>query len=142
MTSKQKQLIELFHSAPIAKYFGMRLSYNEAANAIFTLLYNPNLNHALGGIHGGVYMTMLDNAGWFTSAAAHDDNIWVATSEMQVHLLEPARECTLTSIGSFIKKGKRQDICEMKLFDDHQKMIGHATGTFIQMPHVPLFSSK
>lgn len=35
------------------------------------LPYNPDLDHTLGSIHGGVHTTMLDTAGWFTAAAAH-----------------------------------------------------------------------
>ena len=49
------ELIRLFEErAPIARFFGMHLSYNEEGGAVVDLPYNPNLDHALGGIHGGL----------------------------------------------------------------------------------------
>jgi len=58
-----EELLHLFHEAPIARYFGMTLSYTEEGNAVVDLPYNPDLDHGGGGIHGGVYAAMLDSAG-------------------------------------------------------------------------------
>jgi uncharacterized protein (TIGR00369 family) len=92
-----EELVQLFNEkAPIARYFGMKLSYTDKGNAVVDLPYNPALDHALGGIHGGVYAIMLDSAGWFTAAAAHDMSCWVATSEMSIHFLLPAERTSLT----------------------------------------------
>ncbi|HKZ51822.1 MAG TPA: PaaI family thioesterase [Candidatus Acidoferrales bacterium] len=73
MTQRRRdELLHLFnHTAPIARTFGMKLSYTDEGNAVIELPYNPALDHALGGIHGGIYATLLDSAGWFTAAAAH-----------------------------------------------------------------------
>jgi len=134
-----KELLQLFNEqAPIARYFGMRLSFTDEANAVIDLPHNPNLDHALGGIHGGVYATMLDNAGWFTSAAARDISCWVATSELSIHFLEPARCTSLRAVGRLLKHGKRQDIVEMRLYDGQGRWIGHGVGTFVLLPSVPL----
>ena len=105
MTTKlQQQLVDTFHSAPIARFFGMRLSYDALGHAHLHLSYNPNLDHAMRGIHGGVFATLLDNAGWFTSAALHAGH-WVSTSELGMHLLEPARECGLEAEGWIVRRG-------------------------------------
>ncbi|MEW6671663.1 MAG: PaaI family thioesterase [Thermodesulfobacteriota bacterium] len=136
---RQRELMAFFNQkAPIARFFGMKLSYTKAGNAVIDLPYNPDLDHALGGIHGGVYATMLDNAGWFTAAAAHDRSCWVATSEMSLHLLKAVQKTSLRSVGNLIKKGKRQDIAEMHLYDGSGELVGHATGTFVVLPDIPL----
>ncbi len=133
------ELLQMFNKvAPIARYFGMRLSYYDEGQAIVDLPYNPNLDHALGGVHGGVYATMLDTAGWFTAAAAHDRSCWMATAEMSVHFLAPAQRCTLRAVGRLLKQGKRQNVAEMHLYDGEGHLVGHATGTFIILPGVPL----
>ena len=124
--------------APIAKTFGMRLSYDDDGCAVIDLPYNPGLDHALGGVHGGVYMTMLDSAGWFTAAASHEQLSWVATSEITVHLLEPVSGDTLRAVGRIIKAGRRQDIAEMRLYNESGLMVAHATGTFIKLSEIPL----
>jgi uncharacterized protein (TIGR00369 family) len=138
-----EQLLHIFNEmAPIAGTFGMRLSYNEEGQAVVDLPYNPGLDHALGGVHGGVYATMLDTAGWFTAAAAHDEahdvGGWLATSEMSVHLLLPVERTSLQAVGRLIKRGKRQDVAEMHLYDGDGRLVGHATGTVILLPGVTL----
>ena len=136
-----RRIAELLHTfnevAPIARYFGMRLSYNDEGQAIVDLAYNPDLDHALDGIHGGVYATMLDTAGWFTAAAAHDESCWLATAEMSVHFLAPVERTSLQAIGRLIKRGKRQDVAEMHLYDGQGRLVGHATGTFVLLPGIP-----
>lgn len=134
-----EQLLHIFNEvAPIAGTFGMSLSYNEEGQAVVDLPYNPGLDHALGGVHGGVYATMLDTAGWFTAAAAHDGSCWLATSEMSVHLLLPVERTSLRAVGRLIKRGKRQHVAEMHLYDGDGRLVGHATGTFILLPGVTL----
>jgi uncharacterized protein (TIGR00369 family) len=134
-----EELLHMFNEvAPIARTLGMKLSYNDQAQAIVDLPYNPGLDHALGGVHGGVYATLLDTAGWFTAAVAHDFDCWLATSEMSVHFLAPVERTALRGVGRLIKHGKRQDVAEMHLYDGEGRLVGHATGTFIVLPNVPL----
>ena len=133
------ELLHLFNKvAPIARTFGMVLSYDEEDRAIVDLPYNPALDHALGGVHGGVYATLLDTAGWFTAAAAHDISCWLATTEMSVHLLAPVQRTSLRAVGQLIRQGRRQDVAEMRLYDGSDRLVGHATGTFVLLPNIPL----
>ncbi len=139
MGVRRDQLLRLFNEiAPIAKTFGMRLTYTDDDRAVVHLPYNPGLDHALLAIHGGVYATLLDTAGWFTSAVARDGACWIATSEMSLHFLKPVRGSDLRAEGRVIKKGRRQDIVEMTLYDDAGDLVGHATGTFLVLPEVPM----
>ena len=132
-----QELVRVFHEvAPIARYFGMTLAYTEERNAVVTLPYNPNLDHPLGGVHGGVYATLLDCAGWFTAAAAHDVPCWIATAEMSIHFLLPVKQTSLRAVGRLLKPGKRQDIVEMHLYDGQDQLVGCATGTFVVLPNL------
>ena len=136
---RMRELERVFNEvAPIARFFGMRLSYTEERNAVVTLPYNPNLDHPLGDVHGGVYATMLDVAGWFTAAAARDVDCWIATAEMSIHFLLPVRQTSLRAVGRLLKPGKRQDVAEMHLYDGQDRLVGHAMGTFIVLPGISL----
>ncbi len=141
---RQKRMDEFIRNfeeiTPISRFFGMKLSFNNDYSANVDLPYNPNLDHSLGGIHGGVYFTLLDTAGWFTAAMAHDLDCWVATSEMSMHLLEPAKGTALRAVGRLLKKGKRQNIVEMFLYDENERLVGHATGTFIILTNLSFLS--
>jgi len=131
-SQKLTALMKLFNEeAPIARAFGMKLSFTEDKRAIIDLPYNPNLDRARGGIHGGVYATLLDNAGWFTAAVFRDDPRFLVTSELTIHFLEAAKGVGIRAVGKLIKHGKRQDVVEAHLFDENGKLIGHAVGTFV-----------
>ena len=137
-TERIAELLHMFNElAPIARYYGMALSFTDEGQAVVDLAYNANLDHALGGVHGGVYATLLDTAGWFTAAAAHDISCWLATAEMSIHFLAPVERTSLRAVGHVIKQGRRQDIAEMHLYDGEGRLVGHATGTFIVLPSVP-----
>ncbi|MFC2075343.1 PaaI family thioesterase [Bdellovibrionota bacterium] len=134
--SRKQELLKLFNEiAPIAKLFGMTLSYDKDS-AVLDLPYNPNLDHALGGVHGGIYATMLDNAGWFTAAAAVKDSVWVATTELSIHFLKPVAVSSLKAVGKIINEGKRQFVAEMHLYDGNNQLVGHGTGTFLIVPEL------
>jgi uncharacterized protein (TIGR00369 family) len=138
-TERLDELTRLFNErAPIARTFGMRLSFDADGRAVVDLPHNPDLDHALSGVHGGVYATMLDVAGWFAAAAAHDVDCWLATSELSVHFLRPAERTSLRAVGRVIKRGRRQDVAEMHLYDGEGRLVGHAVGTFVVLPDLPL----
>ena len=137
-TERIAELQHMFNEvAPIARYNGMTLSFTDEGQAVVDLRYNADLDHALGGVHGGVYATLLDTAGWFTAAAAHDISCWLATAELSIHFLAPVERTSLRAVGNVIKQGRRQDIAEMRLYDGEGRLVGHATGTFIVLPSVP-----
>jgi uncharacterized protein (TIGR00369 family) len=140
---RTEELLHLFNQrAPIARTFGMTLSFTPEGNAVIELPYNPGLDHALDGIHGGIYATLLDSAGWFTAAAAHDVSCWVATTEMSIHLLAPVTKTSLRAVGRLLRRGSRQDVAEMQLYDGENRLVAHATGTFVLQPQVPLTEEK
>lgn len=133
-----KELLAMFNdSVTIAHFLGMKLSFTEAGNAVVELPYNPNLTHARGGIHGGVYATLLDSAGALTAAVCHDSSCFLATSEMSMHFLRPVQQAALRAVGRVIKHGRRQDVVAMELYDDQGELVGHATGTFVVIPKTP-----
>jgi uncharacterized protein (TIGR00369 family) len=141
MTRSQRrgELLRLFNEiAPIARTFGMRLSYTDDGRAVVDLPYNPGLDHAMGGVHGGIYAALLDTAGWFTAALAHGESSWIATSEMSIHFLKPSARTDLRAEGRMIKRGKRQDVVEMLLYDSAGDLVGHGTGTMMVLSHLPL----
>lgn len=139
MTTPERlnELLVMFNqNARLAQTFGMTLSYDDERHAIISLPYNPGLDHGLGGVHGGVYMTLLDTAAWFTSAAAHEESVWVATSELTVHLLKPVYGKALRAVGRLIQTGSRLDIAESHIYDADGALVGHGVGTFVVLPHL------
>lgn len=130
-----KSMENMFNKrAPIARLFGMTLTFDNENNAVITLPYNPDLDHALGATHGGVYATMLDTVGWFTVAVRMSDpKLPMVTTEMSMHFLRPVQKQQLKAHAKMLKQGSSQNIAEMFLYDENEKLVGHATATFMQL---------
>lgn len=136
LKQRRDYLCTLFTGAPIAKVYGMKIHYTEAGHAIFTLPYNATFNHAMGGIHGGVFATMLDNAGWFTAAPYFDT--WIATVEFTTRLLEPVTGEDLVAEGEIVRRGKKLTVAEMKITSASNRLVAIGSGTFA-VTAAPLF---
>lgn len=135
ITDRQKRLIDLFHSAPIQKVTGMTFRYDDEGRAVFTMPYNPNFDHAMGAIHGSVFGTLVDNAGWFT-VAPHYEN-WIVTVEYSTRLHEPIAKETLIAIGKIVRMGSRMASAEMEIRTPDGRLAATGAGTFIvtSMPY-------
>jgi len=133
--SREARMVEYFHGAPISKTMGMRLHYNEAGQAVFTMPYHPGFDHAMGGIHGAVLATMIDNAGWFT-VAPHFTH-WIATVEFSTRLLEHVEKEGLVSKGTIVRLGKTLVVCNMEVRTAADRLIATGAGTFM-VTSVPL----
>lgn len=120
-------LTALFGRAPIAKTFGMELSYNSGGEAEFRLPYNPHLDSPVG-IHGGVMSTMLDMAGWFTVATRYDT--WISTVDLHVQLLQHAKERGIRASAKIVRAGARLSMATMELHTDDGTLVAIGSATF------------
>ena len=66
---------------------------------------------------GGVISTLLDNAGWFTVQPHYET--WINTIDLQVQLLLPTSNQSLTSIGTLVKKNNCFSKMEVRDEDDN-----------------------
>jgi len=126
---RQDFLVKLYTGSRICKSYGMQIHYDAEDRAIFRLPHNRNFDHALDGIHGGVIATLLDNAGWFTTAQYYEN--WISTVEFTVRLLEPAANEELTSIGWIIRLGRQITTAAMEVRGGDGRLIATGQGTFV-----------
>ena len=123
-----EKLKSLFDKAPMKRTFNMSLDYDSSGSAIFTMPYDAKFNHSLGGTHGGVIATLLDNAGWFAAAVQYD--YWLATVDLHVQLLKHVSGEALKAKGEIIKTGKQLSFTRMEVTDSAGQIIAIASGTF------------
>ena len=132
--TRQQELVKLFSTAPIAKSMGMTLSYDDQDRAVFQMPYNNGFDHAMNGVHGGVFATLLDNAGWFTVAPYY--TTWIATVEFQVRLLEHVTGEDLWSRGEIVRMGKNLTTAKMSVWTAKDRLVATGSGTFMVIPKV------
>ena len=115
--------------APIAKAWGFRLRFEPDA-AIVELPYNPQLDQAHKGIHGGIYGVLADTAGWFCSARSRPPGTWPLTAELHTHYFRAAAKSALRATATMLHASKRQDVVQINLTDDKGRICAHIIGTF------------
>ena len=115
--------------APIAKAWGFRLRFEPDA-AIVELPYNPDLDQAHKGIHGGVYGVLADTAGWFCSTRSRPPGTWPLTAELHTHYFRAAAKSSLRATATILHASKRQDVVQIKLTDNKDRICAHIIGTF------------
>jgi len=125
---RQRELMTLFPTAPIARTYGMSLSYPERGRARFDLPYNRGFDHGLGQIHGSVMGMLVDNAGWFTAAVHYDT--WIATAEFHTRLLQPAEACDLWSVGRLVRAGRHLAVVDVEVRSGDDELIAAGSGSF------------
>ncbi|HEU5322522.1 MAG TPA: PaaI family thioesterase [Methylomirabilota bacterium] len=123
-----ERLKAVFDRAPVKRTYGMELSFNDRAQAVFDMPYRPDFDHALGGIHGGVFATLMDYAGWFTAATRY--KVWLATIDLQIQLLEGVEKAHLRATGELVRAGQRVAVARMEVRTDADKLVAIGTGTF------------
>ena len=107
----------------------MSLSFDDAQRAVVDLPYNPDLDHALGAIHGGIFATLLDTAGWFAAAVQYEH--WVVTVEFQTRLLEQVQRQALRATGQLVRRGNSVAVGQMEVRTHPDgRLVATGSGTF------------
>jgi uncharacterized protein (TIGR00369 family) len=121
-------LAEVWRRSPIGRTMGMRIEFDELGHATCHWRHCHDFDHALHAVHGGLLATMLDNAGWFTAAAAHGQ--WVVTSDFHVRLLQGTTGEDLRAAGRILRLGRRLTVVAMDVWSATGEHIATGTGTF------------
>ena len=127
-----RKLERMYLSAPINN-----LLYGGITIAIFhertelSLPIDSKFFHAAKAIHGSVYFKMLDDAAFFAVNSMVED-VFVYTVSFNVQLLRPVSEGIIRSIGEVKFKSNNLFIADSSLFDEHNKLVGRGSGSFMK----------
>lgn len=90
----------------------------------------PEFLNPLGMIHGGFVAAMLDDVMGPALICTHEPGKANPTIEMKVSYHRPAPVGRLIGVGQVLQKGKTIGFVEGKLYDEQDRLIASATGTF------------
>ena len=86
-----------------------------------------------GTVHGGVLATLADTAmGAAARSALHDDT--VATSQLSIVYLRPARPGKLVTVAHIRKQGDHLLVCDVDIEQDGKAVV-HGVATFAIVDH-------
>jgi uncharacterized protein (TIGR00369 family) len=91
-----------------------------------------------GLVHGGVFSSLVDAAGWwaiYTEAAEHTG---MTTVEMKLNYLAPSMDGRLIGIGQSIKLGKTIGLAEARIENETGRILAHGTVTVMNLPDLKM----
>lgn len=100
-----------------------------------------DLLNAFGGIHGGAYAAMLDNAAYWCLYCAMDEGTGFTTIDLNVSDLRSVHEGLVVTEGRAIKYGKTICLSEASVKDAQGRLLAHATSKFLVSPQLQPISA-
>ena len=87
-----------------------------------------------GYVHGGVYSTLIDSAGFFAVYTRVEGDDSAATIEMKVNYLSSVKSGKLLAHSRCISLGKSIGLAEVTIKNEEDKLLAHGTVTVIVKP--------
>jgi len=80
-----------------------------------------------GGIHGGVYSSLIDTAAYWAVYCELEENVGLISLDLKVDNLSPVKEGKLIVKGRRIKIGRNVCLAEATVSDEKGKALAHGT---------------
>lgn len=120
-------------TAPVADLLGLEpVSWNEGEAV---LDYEPKKEHtnSVGIIQGGIISTAADAAMSASYLFTLKKGEFYTTLEQKTNFLKPVQEGRLRFMGKVIKRGATIGLVQCEVFDEKNRMVAYATGTFMTL---------
>ena len=120
-------------SPPIGATMGFRLVEVAPGRAVFEGAAGPHLLNPLGGVHGGVALTLIDSA---AGCAVHSElpaGVGYTTVETKVNFTRPVPPdgSPIRCEGRVVTRGRQIATAEARLLSAEGKVLAHGTSTLI-----------
>lgn len=132
-----KTIINIANNGPYFKLLSMEIC--EVAKGYCKVevdLENKHLN-PFGGVHGGVYSSLIDTAAFWAVYCDVEENIGLISLDIKVDILAPVKEGRLVVEGKRIKAGRSICIAEAAIIDSKGKYVAHGTSKQMLGPGLP-----
>jgi uncharacterized protein (TIGR00369 family) len=112
---------------------GFRLVEVEPGRAVFEGAAGPHLLNPLGGVHGGVALTLIDSAAGCAVHTELEAGIGYTTVETKVNFTRPVPPdgSAVRCEGRVVTRGRQIATAEARLLSEDGKVLAHGTSTLI-----------
>ena len=86
-----------------------------------------------GLVHGGVFSTLIDAAGWWAAYTELDEGLGMTTVEMKLNYLAPSTDGLLVGFGRTIKLGRTLGLAETRIENEEGRLLAHGTVTVMTL---------
>mgnify|MGYP002640088224 FL=1 len=120
-------VIKAINQGPYFKHLSMPVKEMGMGYSIVELkVGNEHLN-PFGGIHGGVYASVIDTAAYWAAYCELQEGIGLISIDLKIDYLAPISDGIITTKGRSIKIGKSMCLAEATATDGNGKWLAHGT---------------
>lgn len=122
-----REIINAINDGPYFKHLSMTVVEMGTGFSVVRLdMGNQHLN-PFGGVHGGVYASVIDTAAYWAAYCELDENVGLISIDLKIDYLSPVKDGVITTTGKSIKIGKSMCLAEAAALDSDGKWLAHGT---------------
>jgi uncharacterized protein (TIGR00369 family) len=122
-----KAVIKLMNQGPYFKLLSMEVCELDFGYCRVEVNLDTKHLNPFGGLHGGVYASVIDSAAYFANYCELDENSGLISLDLKVDNLATTNEKKLVVEGKQIKVGRSICLAEATVRDSQGKLIAHGT---------------
>jgi uncharacterized protein (TIGR00369 family) len=120
-------VIKAINRGPYFKHLSMPVREMGIGYSIVELkMGNEHLN-PFGGIHGGVYASVIDTAAYWAAYCELEEYVGLISIDLKIDYLAPISDGLIITKGRSIKSGKSMCLAEATAKDKDGKWLAHGT---------------
>lgn len=129
-----REVLHLINQGPYFRLLSMRV--RDIGRGFATVEMNVENKHLnpFGGVHGGVYSSLIDTATYWAVYGDVDEDAGLISLDVSVDHLAPVKEGSLVVEGKRLKAGKRICMAEAVILDGNGKTLAHGTSKQMVLP--------
>ncbi len=127
-------LLKLINRGPYFKHLSMVVKDMGVGYSVAELTIGKEHMNPFGGIHGGVYASVIDTAAYWAVYGELDEDAGYITIDLKLDLLAPATAGKIVVKGKRIRIGKTICLAEAGAFDPMNRCLAHGSSKVMVTP--------
>jgi uncharacterized protein (TIGR00369 family) len=127
-------LITISNQSPYYGLLSMRVQDMGIGFSVIEIDISQKHLNPFGGLHGGVYASMIDTAAYWAVYCELDEHVGYISLDLKVDFLAPTDRGKLVIKGHRIKIGKTICLAEATAFDQNNRCLAHGVSKMMVTP--------
>jgi uncharacterized protein (TIGR00369 family) len=123
--SHVEAVIRMINRSPYFQLLGMNLKKLGCGTALVEIDIDRKHLNPYGGLHGGVYASVIDTAAYWAVYCELDEGVGLISIDLKVDFLAPVSAGKMFIEGRRIKIGKTMCLAEATAFASQDKCLAH-----------------
>ena len=129
-----EQFVRILNACAYYELQSIKILEMKLGQSVLELELQPKHLQAGGIVHGGVFSSLIDAAGFMAVFSQLEPGLGLTTLEMKLNYLAPASDGRLIGYGRVIKMGRTINLAEVKVENQDGRLLAHGTVTLMSLP--------